>query len=714
MKKVLAVVLALLMIFGCFSVISFAEEATDHLTEVPDGYVGVYTKDDLDYIRLDMSGKYILMNDIVFEDKDFEKGGDFYNSGKGWEPIGTSSTKFKGIFDGNGYTIKNLYTNSPEQECVGLFGYISGATINNVILQSLNITGGRYTGGVAGRLYQGGTISYCVVHGVIQGKQDVGGITGSQIAPSGSSSYSTYIKNCINTATVQGDTFVGGIVGYSSSTYSTSYSNGFSSVEYCSNSGTVIANNSSVGGIAGRSTGSTSNSFTYCFNSGDVSASSHAGGLIGNSDSNNTKVKHCYSVGEVTAASNFGGCFGISPNKATFCYYLDESVVEPTCMSGTAKSADQLRRATAYEQWDFTNVWTMNGREDYPYPELINTPLVLPGDFHEHDYKSEVTTPATHLKTGVMTYTCECGDSYTEEIEKTPGHSYTSKVTTPATHLKTGVMTYTCECGDSYTEEIEKTPGHSYTSKVTTPATHTSTGVMTYTCECGDSYTEEIEKTPGHSYTSKVTTPATHLKTGVMTYTCECGDSYTEIIDKLADHNHNAVVIEPTCTEGGYTTYTCACGDSYVSDYVDALGHTDGDWVVTKPATTTQTGTKTQSCSVCGKLLKTETIPMLPAKVHSVSVSGVSLDYKSTGTIATAINADTGAKYTVTYSSSNSTVASVDVNGKVTAGKTGNATITCTVTDEYGNVVTDTCEVKVSYNWWQWIIVIVLFGWIWY
>ena len=39
-------------------------------------------------------------------------------------------------------------------------------------------------------------------------------------------------------------------------------------------------------------------------------------------------------------------------------------------------------------------------------------------------------------------------------------------------------------------------------------------------------------------------------------------------------HNHEAVVTEPTCTEGGYTTYTCAgCGDSYVADEVDALDH---------------------------------------------------------------------------------------------------------------------------------------------
>ena len=76
-------------------------------------------------------------------------------------------------------------------------------------------------------------------------------------------------------------------------------------------------------------------------------------------------------------------------------------------------------------------------------------------------------------------------------------HTYTSSVTTPATHLVTGVMTYTCSCGDSYTEEIAKMADHSYTKVVTAP-TCTGQGYTTYTCSCGDSYVAKYVNALGH------------------------------------------------------------------------------------------------------------------------------------------------------------------------------------------------------------------------
>lgn len=102
------------------------------------------------------------------------------------------------------------------------------------------------------------------------------------------------------------------------------------------------------------------------------------------------------------------------------------------------------------------------------------------------------------------------------------------------------------------------------------------------------------------------------------------------------------------------------------------------------------------------------------AKIYSVDVSDITMNYKKSTTITPSITADDGAKYTVKYSSSNTKVATVDQNGKVYAAKKGSATITCTVTDSNGNTVQDTCKVTVKYSFGQWLIKILLFGWIWY
>ena len=260
--------------------------------------------------------------------------------------------------------------------------------------------------------------------------------------------------------------------------------------------------------------------------------------------------------------------------------------------------------------------------------------------------------------------------------------------------------------------------GHDFGEwEVTTPATCTSKGVETRYCSrCDSTETRDIEKI-SHSYTAVVTNP-TCTEQGYTTYTCSCGDSYVDDYVDALGHDYKAVVTAPTCTEQGFTTYTCSrCMDSYIADYTPAKGHTDGEWKVTKQPTLTEEGEKTLYCKECGQVIKTEAIPKLThGQVHSISVNDISLNYKSSKTLVPTVEVDEGVNYTVTYSSSNPKVATVDENGKVTATKkgSGSATITCTVTDEYGNIVTDTCTVKVSLNFGQILLVYVLFGWIWY
>ena len=94
-------------------------------------------------------------------------------------------------------------------------------------------------------------------------------------------------------------------------------------------------------------------------------------------------------------------------------------------------------------------------------------------------------------------------------------------------------------------------------------------------------------------------------------------------------HNYSKSVVDPTCTERGYTKHTCACGDSYKSKYTNALGHNYKDTVV--EPTTSKRGYTLHKCTRCGYSYKdsytdklpSETEPSGPSHKHSYTKSVV-------------------------------------------------------------------------------------------
>lgn len=88
--------------------------------------------------------------------------------------------------------------------------------------------------------------------------------------------------------------------------------------------------------------------------------------------------------------------------------------------------------------------------------------------------------------------------------------------------------------------------------------------------------------------------------------------------------------------------------------------------------------------------------------------SQISMNYKSS--LKPAVNTSCSADSLV-WSSSDKKIVTVSESGEIYAAGTGTATITVTNAD---GSVKDTCKVTVKYAWWQWIIVIVLFGFLWY
>ncbi|MDW7730485.1 MAG: ZmpA/ZmpB/ZmpC family metallo-endopeptidase-related protein, partial [Bacillota bacterium] len=125
----------------------------------------------LDDVRNYLDDKHFIQT----ADIDLGVGG--WADGEGWEPLGDSTTKFSGSFDGDGYKISNLTVNRPLTQYQGLFGYTNGATIEQVNLQEVNVQGASNTGALAGRA-DSSYIEAINVTGQVNGGQYTGGLVG--------------------------------------------------------------------------------------------------------------------------------------------------------------------------------------------------------------------------------------------------------------------------------------------------------------------------------------------------------------------------------------------------------------------------------------------------------------------------------------------------------------------------------------------------------
>lgn len=131
LSKAAAFVLSFTIAFSAFmfSFSAFAEELLQ-ANEIPEGYIEITSAYALNKIRDNLSGKYIITQDIDM---------DGYN----WTPIGTSEEPFTGVLDGNKKILTNFKINNENVTAatsIGLFGCTSNATISNLFVKGANIT----------------------------------------------------------------------------------------------------------------------------------------------------------------------------------------------------------------------------------------------------------------------------------------------------------------------------------------------------------------------------------------------------------------------------------------------------------------------------------------------------------------------------------------------------------------------------------------------
>ena len=148
-------------------------------------------------------------------------------------------------------------------------------------------------------------------------------------------------------------------------------------------------------------------------------------------------------------------------------------------------------------------------------PETTDAPETTA---HTHAYTSAVTAP-TCTAEGYTTYTCACGDTYTDTKVAATGHSFGEwKTTKAATCLATGVETRTCSvCSAAETQDTAKA-AHDYIKTVTAP-TKTTQGFTTNVCYvCKDSYVDNYTNPTGSvGLTYSQNTDGTLTITGIGT-----------------------------------------------------------------------------------------------------------------------------------------------------------------------------------------------------
>ena len=290
-----------------------------------DGYMWVEDVEQLQAIDTNLGGKYALRNSIdatgtaSWNDNDADNDADDKN--EGFKSIGVSTdgkvtgtyidneTKngFYGSFDGLGYNIFGLTINREDISNVGLFGVAHDANINNVTLVGGSITGGNVVGSVVGAALGNTHITNATNSASVTGNTDVGGIvgySGDKIDGSNITVNATdaHFTNLINTGSIyskgeQGTeaSNAGGLIGnmYYGKLDGNSY-----------NLGNVSGDGYNVGGLVGHAVNSKiGDGINLIYNVLDITGLYNVGGIVGIME--NTTVKKAENSGTITAIKHY-------------------------------------------------------------------------------------------------------------------------------------------------------------------------------------------------------------------------------------------------------------------------------------------------------------------------------------------------------------------------------------------------------------------------
>ena len=316
-----------------------------------------------------------------------------FNEGKGFLPIGFDQNyPFTGSYDGQNYTISNLYINRPELSFMALFGNIDNAEISNLGLVDVEVTGNSFVAGLVSYAHES-VITNSYTTGLVNaGVRNAGGLVGfceessinrsySRVAVS-SSHYHTggligyvydgTIANCYATGPVIGGS---GLVGQSHN----------SDISYCYANGAVTGNSSDIGGLIGNQTG-TDNNIISSFWDMETSGQTSSFGGVGKTsqemtnldtyleanwdfvDESENGIDDIWTIDpDINSAYPFIQGLGyIAPEILTYIPETTDLDISPNSLINFSVTADEVLRNLTYS-WYVDDVEQDNNSNQFSY-----------------------------------------------------------------------------------------------------------------------------------------------------------------------------------------------------------------------------------------------------------------------------------------------------------------------------------------------------------
>ena len=316
-------------------------------------------------------------------------------------------------------------------------------------------------------------------------------------------------------------------------------------------------------------------------------------------------------------------------------------------------------------------------------------------------YYTEYTEPLGHLRRenaalskikptctrdGMTYHSClRCLDKLDITVIPATGHtegewSYLVKPSCKST----GIEILKCvTCGEELNRRKVEATGHKYEESIVEQSC-TMTTKMYFCRGCGHTYYQDTYYATGNGnhILETVTEKADCINPGRTYSKCTICNA---IVGKVTEtepakgHNHmGETTKEPTCTETGIKKFVCSdCGDTY-EEAIAMKGHSVGEWVFSGD------NVFTGNCRVCGTAFESITVEL---KLNRTKLSLIKGDNdKLIAEVTENITSD------IFFSSSDSSVVSVDSKGNISAISPGTAVITAKIN---GTNITATCIVNV-------------------